>query len=348
MLKRSSKTTRPTVAALEARQLMTGWWPTIPDVSLTAEVKGPADARYVEIDGSDFDDEILITDRSPTSITVELKKTINGTQYPRQTLTLSSGGWFTLDRTVRINAKGGNDFVRNYTPASGQTAGGDGNDTIFGGGGKDDVSGGDGNDYIQAFGDQNHHLRGDMGNDTLIGSEGLDVLNGGGGNDYLYGGAGADYLFGDTGNDYIAGDWNDTPELAANDTLDGWDGNDTLLGHGGNDVLRGGEGHDSMNAGTGNDTLWGQGGDDYMQGWFGNDSLEGGDGKDELHGGLDQDYLDPGYETGPNIDEPELVYGSYGQDIFVKHWSLFGPDLDDVFVDYTPTSGDKIKEVRHW
>lgn len=345
---RSRKAVRPAIAALEDRQLMTGWFPTLPDFNLTAEVKGPADARYVEIDGSDFVDDILVTDYSPTSIRVELQQTINGTRYPRQVLDLRAGGLFTVDGTVRINGKGDRDVIQNRTTANSQISGGDGNDIIYSGYGKTDVSGGDGNDYIQAFGDLYNYLRGDMGNDTLIGSTGFDALQGGGDNDFLYGGGGADHLFGDTGNDYLAGDWNDTPNQTDNDTLYGWDGNDTLLGHGGNDVLSGGEGDDSLDGGTGNDKLLGEGGNDYMQGWFDNDTLEGGDGKDELHGGMGDDYLDPGYKTGPSIDEPEKVYGSYGRDIFVLHYSFFGSDLDDIFVDYTPTSGDTIKKVRHW
>ena len=89
-----------------------------------------------------------------------------------------------------------------YTPS-------DGDDTIYGSSGPDELSGGDGNDKIFGLegadtlsGDAGtDHLYGDEGDDTLLGYEDGDYLYGGEGADLLYGGANGDYLEGGLGND---------------------------------------------------------------------------------------------------------------------------------------------------
>ncbi|MBX7144598.1 MAG: hypothetical protein K1X79_09125 [Oligoflexia bacterium] len=96
--------------------------------------------------------------------------------------------------------------------------GGDGDDTITGGNGKDVLRGGAGNDTIsgkngkdQLFGDDgNDTLNGGNGNDVLDGGAGDDVLNGGNGNDKLTGGDGVDQLRGQNGKDILNIDSTDT------------------------------------------------------------------------------------------------------------------------------------------
>lgn len=83
-----------------------------------------------------------------------------------------------------------------------------GNNTLIGGSGSDDLLGGN-------------------GNDTLQGAAGNDVLLGGNGNDTLIGGAGVDVMSGGRGDDVMI--WNPGD---GNDTLDGGSGFDTMLFNG--------------------------------------------------------------------------------------------------------------------
>lgn len=107
-------------------------------------------------------------------------------------------------KSILVNAGGGNDFVDVsgnhehpifFVPST--VNGGAGNDTIYGGQGKD-------------------VLNGDAGNDRLWGLGSNDVLNGGDGNDSLVGGLGADSLNGNAGND-----WLDARDNAGTDKIDG-------------------------------------------------------------------------------------------------------------------------------
>ncbi len=66
-----------------------------------------------------------------------------------------------------------------------------GDDTIYGGDGRDALQGNEGNDTI--YGGSN--------NDALQGNDGRDKLYGGSGDDALHGGAGDDILKGGTGRD---------------------------------------------------------------------------------------------------------------------------------------------------
>lgn len=71
-----------------------------------------------------------------------------------------------------------------------------GNDRIKGGGGNDDLFGGDGRDKLKG-GDGDDSLDGGDGRDKLIGGRGDDVLDGGLGRDVMRGGEGADvFLYG--------------------------------------------------------------------------------------------------------------------------------------------------------
>jgi Ca2+-binding RTX toxin-like protein len=107
---------------------------------------------------------------------------------------------------IQVRTRGGNDIVVT-TPNVTQTMtidGGDGNDLLTGGGGKNVLIGGNGNDILYgAAGDD--MLFGGAGNDDLYGGDGNDVLVGGDGNDILDGGNGRDVLIGSQDNDKLDG-----------------------------------------------------------------------------------------------------------------------------------------------
>lgn len=143
--------------------------------------------------------------------------------------------------------------------------GGDGNDTITGGGLAD-------------------WLYGSGGNDSLKGGGGDDRLSGGIGADTVLGEAGADFIYGDDGNDSLSGG-------SGNDTMNGGAGNDNMNGDAGTDVLFGGDNDDIVNGGDGADFIYGDAGNDRLLGGNDNvaDTLVGGTGADTLNGGRGQD-----------------------------------------------------------
>lgn len=95
--------------------------------------------------------------------------------------------------------------------------GGDGNDTVKGGGGHNEILGGDGNDSLTGYGAD-------------------DLIRGGRGDDTIVGNAGANLLFGDEGNDKITGQG----------VLVGGDGDDKLTDSQTRSVLIGGLGKDVL------------------------------------------------------------------------------------------------------
>jgi Ca2+-binding RTX toxin-like protein len=207
-------------------------------------------------------------------------------------------------------------------------------DTIFGGGGNDDINGRQGDDVLSGGG----------GNDLLIGSDGADTLHGGDGLDstsYASSTAGVSVnlgtgqgVGGDAQGDVITSIENLEGSSLASDTLQGnaasnllhgLGGNDTLLGGDGNDTLAGGPGNDSVDGSAGNDSLVGQAGADTLTGGSGNDFLasdtlpaadtagdlmSGGDGNDTLRGESGNDTLD-------GSDGNDSVDGSAGNDSLV-------------------------------
>ena len=178
-------------------------------------------------------------------------------------------------------------------------SGGNGDDTILGGGEEDVLVGGRGDDLLHGR-SGNDRLEGGEGHDTLRGDAGSDDLRGGNGHD------GADYSgsrarlrvslddIRDDGAIESPADWDaplnprfregdnahsDIEDIwggMKNDTLTGNNGPNTLVGGGGNDVLRGLGGKDVLSGGRGNDTLTGGGGNgrggDYYAGGAGNDT----------------------------------------------------------------------------
>lgn len=142
-----------------------------------------------------------------------------------------------------------------------------GNDTIYGGPGRDTLNGNEDSDVI--FADSttgtasgNDSLYGGSGNDTVIGSRfgfGGDTLLGNKGNDVLVASAfGGDRLFGGQDADSLYGSSNP--------------GSDDLIGNLGNDAIFGGAG----------DRLFGEDGEDTLFGGTGNQVLTGGTGGDEF------------------------------------------------------------------
>jgi Ca2+-binding RTX toxin-like protein len=154
--------------------------------------------------------------------------------------------------------------------------GGEGNDTLIGGGGRDILKGGPGDDKL--FGGGN--------DDVLYGDEGRDELDGGADNDTIYAGPGGDTVSGGAGREIIRGGPDDDYLVAGtgiygsiitggdgNDTIVGGQGIDKLDGENGDDVILGGDLGDVITGGNGNDTLIGESGRDTISGNAGDDVI---------------------------------------------------------------------------
>lgn len=176
--------------------------------------------------------------------------------------------------------------------------GGEGNDTLIGGGRDDRLDGGNGNDLLFGDGIGVAH----EGNDRLYGGKGDDELQGNGGDDLLMGEEGADHLSGQDGNDLLSGGEGDDGMNggAGSDALQGGMGLDTLFGGEGSDTLEGGEGDDKLSGDSGDDTLWGGLGVDYLGGGEGDDrfvlsaghSFAGGELMEVIDGGAGANTLE--------------------------------------------------------
>lgn len=212
--------------------------------------------------------------------------------------------------------------------------GGDGSDTLIGGGRDDRLDGGSGSDLL--FGDGvGVSLEGD---DALFGGDGDDELQGNGGNDLLMGESGADHLFGQEGDDQLSGGADDDGMAGGEgkDTLAGDDGNDTLFGGDGDDRLEGGAGDDKLSGDEGNDFLKGGSGVDYLGGGVGNDrfALAAGD---SFAGGDLLEVIDAG--EGSNFLELEGV----SLDSVLLH-SVEG--TDDLILEYSESDRVYVRHAR--
>jgi len=244
---------------------------------------------------------------------------------------------------LAINALAGNDTINAGGLAAGKMAlllfAGDGEDTVTGSAGKD-------------------QLFGQGGNDVLVGGGGGDVLFGGAGNDTLTGGAGDDQVFGEGGNDLMVwnpGDDTDLFEGGADiDTaqVNGAGGGEvfTITANGArvrfdrldpapfsldigtteNLVVNLNGGNDKISAtgnlaalisitidgGAGNDTILGSNGQDTLLGSTGNDFIDGQQGNDVafLGAGNDAFQWDPG-------DGSDVVEGQAGTDTLLFNGS---------------------------
>jgi Ca2+-binding RTX toxin-like protein len=222
----------------------------------------------------------------------------------------------------------GNDTLARTSATLGHFFGGDGNDTLTGGGsvdrlfgeqGIDTLDGGVSNDLLDG-GTQGDDLVGGTNNDTLLGGDDDDELSGGLGLDVLAGGQGPDLLEGD-------GDADDLDGGPNADVLIGGFGSDLIDGSGGIDQASyadratnpatagvsatigatGGSGNaddgavgardtistdvENLLGGVGADTLIGNSGPNQIDGAGGGDEIRGGQGIDELLGGLGNDSL---------------------------------------------------------
>ena len=147
----------------------------------------------------------------------------------------STGRGTTIDPTG-INGQS----VYNGTVNDDRVAGGNDNDTFWGGQGVDRIQGQGGDDVAL----------GGPGNDILTDLDGADVSKGGAGNDAIDGGPGDDISMGGDGQDFMNGGLNDNESFAGPD-------NDFVI------------------AGAGADAVFGDGGDDWIQGGLGQDLLQG-------------------------------------------------------------------------
>ena len=215
----------------------------------------------------------------------------------------------------------GNDTIKGgneYDIVFGQ----DGNDKLYGEGGGDDLYGGAGDDTLDGAAGIDW-LFGGEDRDTLLGGVDADELYGQGGDDYLNGGAGADFMVGADGNDiYIVDNFGD------NVAEDGADSDDEIRTSVviGNDVQNiehytyTGSANWTFTTSAGyNNRITGGSGRDLLNGNDGNDTLYGNAGNDTLVGGTGEDEL----------------YGGAGSDKLKG-----GADNDYYYVD----AGDTIDE----
>lgn len=178
----------------------------------------------------------------------------------------------TLDNVEVVFGSQFDDYIVVGSATQGVTMhGGDGNDSLVGGG----------------FGDT---LYGEAGNDMLLGGAGTDTLDGGAGTDMLVGGTGDDLYVIDA-NDTIVeavGGGDDTvhasndyvmhanvENVVANSTVE-----QNLTGNASNNTLLGNNATNLLQGGGGDDILHGMGGDDHLHGNAGADVLLGGSGDD--------------------------------------------------------------------
>jgi Ca2+-binding RTX toxin-like protein len=196
---------------------------------------------------------------------------------------------------LSAHGPGGVDYLKDVL-----VQGGEGNDIIIGGAGKDNLQGDGGNDIIFGWRGSDT-ISGGAGDDILYGDDlgnngisGDDTLDGGSGNDILYGGRGKDKLNGGDGNDILYGG-------AGDDSLSGGAGDDILYGdddnNSGTDVLHGDSGNDHLYGGLGGDDMYGDSGDDYLDGGAGNDYMHGGGGNDTIIAGAGNDVIDGSADT---------------------------------------------------
>lgn len=200
---------------------------------------------------------------------------------------------------------------------AGPINGSNGDDTLTGTAGADDIRGKNGDDSLSGLGDDDS-IRGGNGNDTLRGGAGDDSLRGEGDNDLIDGGDGADTLLGAWGHDTLIGGDGD-------DSLDGASGDDSFEGGAGDDMIAGGSGDDSATGGDGADTLDGASGADTLEAGAGDDSVSGGSQNDRIWGDAGADTIDGGSDN-------DLISGGQGGDSLTGGWgddSLFGGAGDD-------------------
>src|SRR5687767_12907201 len=208
------------VETLEGRRLLTA---TLADGVLT--ITGDAANNHVTVryraGGSDSadDDMLIVVERSetaptdtpaPTSERRSRRLRRGGPRLGPPTRTEFSA---TAVTSITMNLAAGDDhasLARNVTEAA-TLNGGEGDDTVLGGGGATTLNGDAGDDRLTA-GSGATTVNGGQGDDRLRGGPAPATLNGGDGADRLSGGPASDTLNGDAGNDTLrsAGGGRDT------------------------------------------------------------------------------------------------------------------------------------------
>jgi Ca2+-binding RTX toxin-like protein len=220
-----------------------------------------------------------------------------------------------VSNAIYVYGNGGNDAIDasavlndEYRPVT--LSGGDGNDSIVGGGSADLLQGGNGDDQIY----------GGYGDDSIDGGLGDDTLRGDHGGDNLYGGANIDTV--EYGQAYgiritIDGVKNDSDGQVGTDNV----GTDLerVLGSPGPDSIVGSNSDNDLYGSGGNDTLRGNGGNDVLNGGADSDYLYGGDGGDEL-------ILDSLY-SGLTVGN-DRAYGEAGDDAFYGGYDGLSDTID--------------------
>jgi hypothetical protein len=217
------------------------------DVSITREQVAGGDqyADLVVVNTGAGNDRVNVSQRTDGSLDVN----VNGERFH---VTLGPG------QELGVRTGDGNDVVRAATnvTVNMDVRGGDGNDRIVTGQGRDRIDGGAGDDTIYSRGGRDD-VFGNTGNDTINAGDGHDVVYGGDGNDHLMGGRGRDYIEGGQGNDTLIGGRGD-------DVLSGGQGDDRIVGQQGDDRVYTGAGNDTVVNRSGSDTVFGQTADDTI------------------------------------------------------------------------------------
>ena len=193
----------------------------------------------------------------------------------------------------------------------------DGDDSIVGDAGNDEIFALDGDNSIQSNG----------GDDTVEAGFGNDLINTGSGSDQIRAGGGDDTISADEGDDWI-------DAAGGHDLINADQGDDTITGGNGFDTIRGGMGSDHLSGGAHSDDIAGDEGDDTLLGGEGRDTLTGGAGFDILGGGDGDDHLS-------DADGGGTLSGDAGNDTI----QLFDTLISDTLV--TGGMGEDVLELRH-
>ncbi len=194
-------------------------------------------------------------------------------------------------RRVYVSGGDDNDLI-SMGPGRDVGIGGAGDDYIDGKAGSDRLRGLDGTDTLVGAGRDDHLEGGDGSRDFLFGGRGSDLLEGGSGSsdeDLLVGGLGADVMDGGSGGgDTVAFTFEDAgiqldltqprPLVSSGDTLVGIENvagsmfDDRVIGSGESNLLDGDDGADFLSGGDGDDAIEGGAGDDFLDGGAGGDT----------------------------------------------------------------------------
>ncbi len=224
--------------------------------------------------------------------------------------------------------KGNNSFTADGAVDLGlRIKGGDGNNTVVGGGGADTIALGNGNNRIYG-GEGNDTIAVGHGNNNINGGDGSDFISAGNGNNVIDAGKitdkaepvrsgiggvlgsiltgsiayGGDSINVGDGNNKITGS-NKSDAITAgngNNKIDSGDGADNVTVGDGNNKIDLGKGDDRATAGNGDNSINGGAGNDYViagdgrnvvNGGAGNDNIKVGNGDDVVNGGSGDDVI---------------------------------------------------------